>query len=203
MPRPSEFDRDEVLHRAMEVFWCQGYEATGLPDLVEAMGIGRQSLYNTFESKRGLFLQALQVYQAERAESLVKTIASAPSPLRGIEALLLSIACQTGAARSRGCLSVNTASEIGVSDAEVAEILRQGGDRSKTDLTAALKQAKALGEVPAALDEHYGAEFVLTVMRGLRVTGKAGAPVAESRHVVRMAMTALKNFSPAEEDGVA
>lgn len=187
----------------MEVFWCQGYEATGLPDLVEAMGIGRQSLYNTFESKRGLFLQALQVYQAERAESLMKTVHEAPSPLRGIEALLLSIACQTGVARTRGCLSVNTASEIGVSDAEVAELLRQGGNRSKTDLAAALKQAKVLGELPTELDEKAGAEFILTVMRGLRVTGKAGAPVAESRNVVRMAMTALTHFRPAEEDGAA
>lgn len=194
MPRPSEFDRDEVLHRAMEVFWCQGYEATGMPDLVEAMGIGRQSLYNAFESKRSLFLEALKVYQAERARSLQKVLASAASPLRGIETLLTSIATASGVARTRGCMSVNTAAEIGVKDDEVADILRRGAQQSKADLALAVGQAKAQGELPAELDEQAAAEFVLTVMRGLRLSAKAGAAVNETRNVVRMAMVALRHF---------
>lgn len=194
MARPSEFDRDEVLHRAMEVFWCQGFEATGMPELVEAMGIGRQSLYNSFESKRGLFLEALQVYQAERAKSLQKVLADAPSPLRGIETLLLSIATATGLARTRGCMSVNTAAEIGLNDDEVAAILRKGGQQSKADLAAAMTQGKALGELPADLDEQAAADFVLTVMRGLRVSAKAGATVAETKNVARMALSALRHF---------
>lgn len=177
----------------MEVFWCQGYEATGMPDLVEAMGIGRQSLYNAFESKRGLFLEALKVYQVERAKSLQKVLAGATSPLRGVETLLLSIATSTGVARTRGCLSVNTATEIGVNDAEVAEILSRGAQQSKADLAAALAEAKAQGELPAALDEKAGADFVLTVMRGLRVSAKAGANVAETRNAVRMALLALRH----------
>lgn len=196
MARPSEFDRDEVLLRAMEVFWCQGYEATGMPDLVEAMGIGRQSLYNTFESKRGLFLEALRVYQGERAKSLNKVLDSAPSPLAGIETLLTSIATSTGVARTRGCLWVNTAAEIGVKDGEVADILRQGAQRSKADIAAALAKAKQQGELPAELDEAAAADFVLTVMRGLRLSAKAGAPIAETRNAVRMAMTALRHFQP-------
>jgi AcrR family transcriptional regulator len=196
MARPSEFDRDEVLLRAMEVFWCQGYEATGLPDLVQAMGIGRQSLYNTFESKRGLFLQALEVYQGERAKSLKKVLAEAPTPLSGIETLLLSIATATGVARTRGCLSVNTAAEIGVKDEEVAAILKRGAQQSKTDLAAAVREAQAQGELPAELDPPAAADFVLTVMRGLRLSAKAGASTAETRNAVRMAMAALRHFTP-------
>ncbi len=196
MARPSEFDRDEVLLRAMEVFWCNGYEATGMPTLVEAMGIGRQSLYNAFESKRGLFLEALKVYQGERAKSLQKVLTSAPTPLAGIETLLISIATSTGVARTRGCLSVNTATEIGVSDEEVADILRRGAQQSKTDLSAAVEAAKAQGELPANLDAQTAAEFVLTVMRGLRVSAKGGAPVSETRNVARMALAALRHPQP-------
>jgi TetR/AcrR family transcriptional regulator, transcriptional repressor for nem operon len=194
MARPSEFDRDDVLHRAMEVFWCQGFEATGMPDLVEAMGIGRQSLYNAFESKRGLFLEALELYQAERARSLQKVLSSAATPLQGIETLLTSIAAATGVARTRGCMSVNTATEIGLNDGEVAAIVKRGALKSKADLAAAMTQAKALGELPDELDEQAAADFVLTVMRGLRVSGKAGATVGETRNVVRMAMAALRHF---------
>jgi TetR/AcrR family transcriptional regulator, transcriptional repressor for nem operon len=196
MARPSEFDRDEVLRRAMEVFWCNGYEATGMPTLVEAMGIGRQSLYNAFESKRGLFLEALKVYQAERAKSLQKVLTSAPTPLAGVETLLISIATSTGVARTRGCLSVNTATEIGVGDEEVADILRRGAQQSRTDLTAAIAAAKAQGELPADLDAQSAAEFVLTVMRGLRVSAKGGASVSETRNVARMALAALHHAQP-------
>ncbi|KQV60762.1 hypothetical protein ASC95_04840 [Pelomonas sp. Root1217] len=182
----------------MEVFWCQGFEATGMPDLVEAMGIGRQSLYNAFESKRGLFLEALRLYQAERAQSLQKVLASAPSPLAGIETLLTSIASSSGVARTRGCMSVNTAAEIGTNDEEVAAILREGAKRSKTDVAAALAQAKTQDELPPTLDETAAADFVLTIMRGLRLSAKAGASVTETRNVVHLALVALRHFQADE-----
>ena len=60
--RPKQFDDDEVLARAMQVFWRKGYDATSLDDLVEAMGIPRQSLYRTFTDKHTLFLRALEYY---------------------------------------------------------------------------------------------------------------------------------------------
>ena len=194
MARPFEFDRADALRRAMELFWCKGYEATGLPDLLEAMGIGRQSLYNSFESKRGLFLQALAFYQGERAESLAETLSTAATPLRGIETVLISIASTAGEARTRGCLSVNTATEFGTVDDDVAEILKKGAQRSKTELAAAVRKAKALNELPAELDEKAAADFILTVMRGLRVSAKAGGTITETRNAARMALTALHHI---------
>src|SRR5260370_30286936 len=55
MARPREFDRDEVLERAMSVFWSKGFTATSTSDLVEAMQIGRQSMYGSFGDKRSRF----------------------------------------------------------------------------------------------------------------------------------------------------
>ena len=46
-PGPQkQFDRGTALERAMEVFWEHGYEAAGMAELTERMGIGRQSLYD-------------------------------------------------------------------------------------------------------------------------------------------------------------
>ncbi|MEA2965178.1 MAG: TetR/AcrR family transcriptional regulator, transcriptional repressor for nem operon, partial [Alphaproteobacteria bacterium] len=59
MARPREFDRDEALERAMSVFWSKGFAATSTSDLVEAMQIGRQSMYDSFGDKRALYLEAL------------------------------------------------------------------------------------------------------------------------------------------------
>ncbi len=62
MPRVKEFDPDQALDRAMELFWRKGYEATSVQDLVEHMGINRFSLYDTFGSKHELFMAALDRY---------------------------------------------------------------------------------------------------------------------------------------------
>ena len=62
--RPKAFDETEVIERAMDVFWLKGYEATGLTELLECMGISRQSLYDTFGNKRGLFLRVIDHYRS-------------------------------------------------------------------------------------------------------------------------------------------
>ena len=67
--RPREFDVDEALDRALQVFWRKGYEGASLPDLTEAMGINRPSLYAAFGNKEELFRKALDRY-AERAGGL-------------------------------------------------------------------------------------------------------------------------------------
>src|ERR1700733_15269525 len=61
--RPREFDIDRALERAMELFWRQGYEGTSLADLTRELGVTRPSLYAAFESKEGLFLKALDLYE--------------------------------------------------------------------------------------------------------------------------------------------
>ena len=63
--RPRQFDRDEVLDKAIVLFWQQGFEATGVAQLSETLGIGKQSLYGTFGDKRGLYIAAIQRYSDE------------------------------------------------------------------------------------------------------------------------------------------
>ncbi|MBK6426479.1 MAG: helix-turn-helix transcriptional regulator [Blastocatellia bacterium] len=60
MGRPKSFELDDVLDRAIEAFWCKGYEATSIQDLVDEMGINRGSLYATFGDKHALFLAAIE-----------------------------------------------------------------------------------------------------------------------------------------------
>ena len=70
MARPKEFDRDEALERALNLFREKGYEATSVGELVNAMGVQRQSLYDTFGDKHGLFRAALERYSQMRVEQL-------------------------------------------------------------------------------------------------------------------------------------
>src|SRR5246127_5397194 len=91
MARPKEFDRDVAVERAMSVFWSKGYAATSTDDLLQAMKIGRQSMYDTFGDKRRLYVEALERYQRERVAENIRRLRSTASPLAGIEALVIGI----------------------------------------------------------------------------------------------------------------
>jgi TetR/AcrR family transcriptional repressor of nem operon len=86
----KQFDQDEVLDRAMMLFWSQGYEATSIEELVEATGINRGSLYATFIDKNGLFLAVIDRYLETVAKSLMASL-SDPDPRRAIERMFDSI----------------------------------------------------------------------------------------------------------------
>jgi len=87
MPWEKQFDVDAALGRAMEAFWSQGFEATSTQDLLARMGINRGSLYDTFGSKRELFLKALKHYQATYQGPKVAAAARGRTPRETIGAL--------------------------------------------------------------------------------------------------------------------
>ena len=89
MARPREFDREEALERATGVFWAKGYASTSTDDLLTAMGIARQSLYNAFQDKRALYLEALERYQRTATGGHLQRLNGAASPIAGVQALLL------------------------------------------------------------------------------------------------------------------
>lgn len=181
MVRPREFDRDEVLDRALRVFWEKGYAATSTDDLLGAMNIGRQSLYNTFGDKRGLYLEALQRYSLNSVSTHIARLRGAASPLAGIEALLSGLIEDGCGGQALGCLGVNAICEFGTSDAG----LRALGERVAPVLEHALAEAigdgQRRGEIDPALDACAAAGFVQIAMQGLQVAARAGT-AAEALH---------------------
>src|SRR5258708_15570502 len=133
MARPKELDRDAAVERAMSVFWLKGYAATSTDDLLRAMKIGRQSMYDTFGDKRRLYVEALKRYSEERIAEHIRRLRSPVSPLAGIEALVLGLIFSDRAAREKGCMGIGSISEFGCSDPELAE------DRAKN--AAVLRKA--------------------------------------------------------------
>ncbi|WP_375755228.1 TetR/AcrR family transcriptional regulator [Corallococcus exercitus] len=192
MARTKEFDRDEAVRRAMQVFWEQGYEATSTDDLLRAMGIGRQSMYDTFGDKHGLYLEALRAYQAEYSANLMECLRSHPSPLGAIREYLLSIPNGTQRARARGCLSVNATAELAHTDADVATLIKSGGAVGHGALERVVKEAQRKGELSPKLDPRVAASFLLAAIGGLRLSAKAGTPPEALRDVVDFTLAGLK-----------
>jgi AcrR family transcriptional regulator len=176
----------------MLVFWEHGYEATSTDDLIGAMGIGRQSMYAAFGDKHKLYLEALQLYETETGSEFIGRIARAASPFAAISDHVLSVADWSPGERSRGCFFVNASIELAPSDPEVGAMVRANGCRGVDALERLLKEAKRRGEVDLSIDERTAANYLLTTIRGLRVSAKAGVPPEDLRGIAELALSSLK-----------
>ena len=149
MARPREFDRDEALKHATAVFWAKGFGGASTEDLLGAMKIGRQSLYDTFGDKRRLYLEALERYLAASTSARIGLLESQASPLAGIRRMLMAFAAGDGGSRALGCMGVGSISEFGQSDAEVDALNRSSARTFEAALGRALAKAKARREIAA------------------------------------------------------
>jgi AcrR family transcriptional regulator len=193
MARPKEFDRDAAVGRAMSVFWLKGYAATSTDDLLQAMNIGRQSMYDTFGDKRRLYVEALERYQRQSVSGHINRLRSTASPLAGIEALLVGVIPLDSAAREKGCMGVGSISEFGNTDAELAELRTKSGGALHRALVERLQEAQATGEIGETVDIEHAARFVETMMLGVQVAAKAGASAQALRNTAAFAVAGLRN----------
>lgn len=192
MPRPREFDRDTVLTKAMETFWSQGFEATSLEDLVKSMGIGRQSLYDTFGDKRQLFLEALRFYRDSQSQGLASLFATAPSVRKAFKDLFESPVHESEACSRRGCLLINSATELAARDAEAKSIVAETFRHMENVFASALSRGKEQGEFAPALDSRATARFLVAALLGLRVIAKTNPDPATLRDIARLALGTLR-----------
>src|ERR1700761_2998088 len=91
MARTKDFDENEVLTKAIELFWYKGYNGTSMQDLVDTLGISRSSLYDTYTDKHTLFVKALESYQNSGA-ARIQEIINKPEPAKVTIKKLLEIA---------------------------------------------------------------------------------------------------------------
>jgi AcrR family transcriptional regulator len=190
MARPKAFDRDEALQAGVEAFWRQGYAATTTDDLARAMGIGRQSFYDTFGDKRRCYLEALRSYARAEIGRQIATMRGL-APLDAVRALLRGPADAAKAQRGLGCLAVNAFTEHGGQDPEILAALKPSGEQLAAAVLEVLREAKARGDVPAALDERRAAKALLTVRAGLMVHAKAGWSPSDLRAAADFAVDQL------------
>ena len=116
--RPREFDEQQALARARDLFWSQGYEATSVQDLVDALAVQRGSLYAAFGDKRSLYLKAVSLYARENRAQLEAALQTGPV-LPALRRMLTQPDTLTGALASatpRGCLIGNTTAQLAPGD---------------------------------------------------------------------------------------
>ncbi|CAA9536280.1 MAG: Transcriptional regulator, AcrR family [uncultured Solirubrobacteraceae bacterium] len=193
MPDVKHFDEDTALARAMDLFWRRGYEATSVQDLVDELGLSRSSLYATFGDKDRLYRSALQRYCHAEAGPRHDRLEAADSALEAVRGLLEGIAAAPAAFPDRrGCLVVNAAMERVPSDSATAEAVAAQLASFEATLTRVLRRGQERGELDPGQDAVAVARFLVAVVQGMRVVGKAGADPAGLGDVVEVALVAIR-----------
>lgn len=185
----KQFDRSEVLDRAMALFWTRGYEATSIHDLVEATGVNRGSIYATFGDKKGLFLAVLDHYLETVAKSMMAEL-SDPDPRRAIERMFDSLIRRTSDPKfPRGCFITNTSLECPGSGDEITRKIAEAIGQQESAIYRVLRRGQAEGSLASTLDARALARFFLGVAQGLNVVNKAVADPEVLKDMVMVAMS--------------
>ncbi len=188
MGRPREFDEAVALDRAMDVFWRKGYHETSTEDLMEAMGIGRGSFYNTFGSKRDTYLRTLDRYLEILAEGGPYRALFTGEPGAGaLEALLGTYLDSVGGDEgAHGCYLVHVAKEHRGEDAEVTAAIRKGLVGMRAILTEHMKVAQTQGVLPEHVDPEKAALLMMAVAWGSHVLIEAGVTKDDALDAARV-----------------
>lgn len=174
MARYKEFNIDDAIDRAIDLFWRHGYERTSLKDLLDHLEIGRASFYNAFGDKHKLFMLALRRYLERTDETtIIQALQAETSRLATIEKIFQQvIESLANDPLQRGCFIINSAIEVAPADEEVAVLVADHAQRCEDALYDALYRAQNMQEIRQTLDLRATARFLLSTIRGMRVTGR-------------------------------
>jgi TetR/AcrR family transcriptional repressor of nem operon len=187
----KQFDTTAVLDQAMELFWEKGYQATGMAELVDRMGIGRQSVYDTFGCKRELYLTALRRYVDTEQGPIYEALNGPGKPLERVTRVIRMWERAALEPDHRGCMLFNGCNEMGPQDPEVAEIVRGRMDELEGAICGVLEEAATAGDLGDRFSPRELSRTLVALGHGLLSLGKVSPSKAQVRDIAGTAIGLL------------
>jgi TetR/AcrR family transcriptional repressor of nem operon len=193
MARKKEFDEDELLEKATNLFWRRGYNATSAQDLVDELQINRSSLYNTYSDKKTLFQKALKKYQEQQTEAVLDLLNKADDPEKAIKQVFDNLVKESSEDTvARGCFMVNTAVEIAGQDQEIGAIVRANNQSVEDALSEIIEKGQKMGQFSTSNTARAYARFLFGNINALRVIARSGGDKSALNDVANIALASLK-----------
>ena len=192
MPRTKQFNEEEILIKAMELFWEKGFHATSMQDLVSHLGINRASLYDTFGGKEELFNRAFAHYRSISKDMLTALFESEEHVKAGFQKLFDAVIKETMEDSCRkGCFVVNTITELIPGDESLLQVLCENKTNVETLFSNYIQKGINNGEFATSLDAESTASMLFTFYNGLRVVTKVESNPKKLKAMVGTALSVL------------
>ena len=188
MARPRDFDEEEVLDRAIDVFWRHGYEGASMAELTKAMRLNSPSIYAAFGSKRGLFDAVLKRYRSRRAANREYVLAGRTAREVAERLLFDTIAWLTDPQEPRGCLLVQSGLSAGVSNSDVPRTLIEQRSGIREAVAECFERFKTEGNLEPSADPTALARYLHMVVLGLAIHAQDGMSVPELKESAKLAL---------------
>ncbi len=192
MPRPKNFEKEEVLKKVMMLFWEKGYEATSIQDLVVHTGVNKQSLYDTFGDKQTLYFSALSAYRTENECNLDQLFAANVSTRMALEKLFENVIAEAVVDSNRkGCFMNNATVELSSQNEKIGRFCFDNMNSMEKTLANLIEKGQANGEVSESLDAKVIAAFLFTAINGLRAVSKITQDKLKLEEIVKTTLSVL------------
>ncbi|QMV50043.1 TetR/AcrR family transcriptional regulator [Ewingella americana] len=167
MAGTRQFNEQEMLDKALKLFWAKGYSDTTMKDIAEETGVQRGSLYNAYGDKDVIFLRVFSLYRAKYVEQMLATL-QAPTLRGALESFFdFAINSMTTGTPTRGCLSTKTIVGTEAPDEAIKDQVKALLDDIETALIERISRADEQDNL--ALDPIAAAQLIVTLTRGLVV----------------------------------
>lgn len=192
MPRVKLFNENEVLLKAMHLFWKQGYAATSIQDLVSHLGINRASIYDTFGDKDKLFKKSFELYRQININGLKQFLGAHQNIKEGFSALFNNAIQEAISDKDKkGCFVVNTTTELVPNDDSLLSILAENKRNFIAIFYDYLKNGQDQGQLCTNQDLKSMATFLYVIYNGIRVVSKVQPNKKELTEAVKAALSGL------------
>ncbi|RIV24951.1 TetR/AcrR family transcriptional regulator [Fibrisoma montanum] len=193
MPRPKAFDEEAVLQKAVNLFWCRGYEATSVQDLVDGLGINRASLYDTYGDKRELYIKALEHYRDAEHNGFCQWMDQSRPAIDLLRDLFTGgIRQSVDDPQQKGCFLVNATIELAPHDPAIARIVAANQRTFEERLRQVIERGQREGSINRAHSAADLARFLFTTFTGLKVMSRARPDLSAMQAVMDVAMSTLQ-----------
>lgn len=192
MPKLKQFDRGHVLKEAAQIFKQKGYNGTSIDDILKATGLSRSSLYDSFQDKHSLYLQALEVYKQHENQSYQDVHQKELNGFEKIELVFKEVVKHLiENPNDNGCLLVNAAAEMSKQCDKTSQVVCNNKGEVQNLFDTWIKDAQKRGLVKLNKPVEFYGQFLFNTLCGLKVLSQSGADKAELDNVVKVTLAAL------------
>lgn len=192
--RPREFDREQALLKARDLFWRQGYEGTSMSDLVAELGIASARIYKAFGSKELLFREAIASYESHEGGFADRAFSEENDVRVAIKRLLDdAVALYSRTDLPQGCMVVSSAASVSDENSGIKDWLAEHRLQRTQGMIDRLRTAVATGELPPETDADALGDYFAAFLHGLSVQARDGVSRARLEAAVKIALSVLEN----------